>query len=216
MLKIYWHPLSSASNKVLYCANALGLDYEKTLVNLATGEQHDADHLARHPFGKVPVIDDDGFLLFESEAINRYLARREKSALYPSKYRERALVDQWSDFSAIMLQLAMQKLFLQRVLGPMIGEPPNDAVLQQGLTQTAAYLPIYDRHLAENEYMCGAQFTLADITLVAVLDCTEAVAVDLGEFPHLERWRSAQMSQDYYQSVHRYYGEGILDRVQST
>ena len=76
MLKIYGADLSPPSNKVRFVANELGLDYEYNSVNLVSGENQSEGHLKLHPGGKVPVIDDDGFVLFESNAIIRYLAAK--------------------------------------------------------------------------------------------------------------------------------------------
>ena len=210
MIKVYCHPLSSASNKVLYCLNALDIVHEKIPVDLAAGEQGSPEHLKRNPFGKVPVIDDDGFVLFESDAIMRYLARKEKSALYPSTYQARALVDQWTDFSSFMLYLGMQKVFFHRVLAPMIGQEADEKIIAQGIAQVDAYLPVYEKHLAASEFLCGDTMTLADLALIAVLDSAEVSGLDLKPYTSLSKWRNGLKAQKFYTNVHNFYAQGIL------
>ena len=101
MLTIYGMNLSGPALKVFYVANALGLEYEQKGINLGEGEGQKEDYLKMHPAGKIPVIDDDGFYLFESNAIIRYLAQKENSSLYPTDLKKRVVVDQWIDFASL-------------------------------------------------------------------------------------------------------------------
>ena len=118
MLKIYGTELSSPSNKVKFVANELGLEYEYKSVNLISGENKLEEHLKLHPAGKVPVIDDDGFVLFESNAIIRYLAVKSDSPLYPAGTKQRALVDQWSDFVSLHISSSVGRILMNRVFAP--------------------------------------------------------------------------------------------------
>ena len=90
MLKIYGIDFSPAANAVRMCANALGLDYEYKVLDVFEGEHKTDAYLALNPFGKLPVIDDDGFLLFESSAIVKYLSRKAGSKLYPDEPLDQA------------------------------------------------------------------------------------------------------------------------------
>src|SRR6266850_5203735 len=95
-LKIYGVARSRAS-RVLWMAKELGLDYEHIKVDFATGETHRPEHLALNPNGHVPVIDDDGLILWESMAINLYLAKKYGAGgLYPSRLEDEARAWQWS------------------------------------------------------------------------------------------------------------------------
>src|SRR5262245_47137766 len=115
MLTIYGFEVSQPTNKVRFTANALGLPYEFKRVNLLAGENKKEAHLKLHPAGKVPAIQDDDFVLFESNAIMKYLADKESSSLYPKDRRRRALVDQWIDFSTIHIGTAVARVFVNRV-----------------------------------------------------------------------------------------------------
>ncbi len=212
MLKVYVHPLSAPSNKVLFGLNAMNLEFESVLVDLAKGEQASASFKKLNPFGKVPALDDAGFILYESGAILSYLARREKSVLYPSTYQERAKVDQWCHFSSEMVQSALQRVFFNRVLAPGMGAPVDEAGIQLGLRNLNAYLPTIDTHLKQSRFLCGDRLTLADITLASVLDPIEVSNIDIAAHEALDHWRKEIQAMDFYTRTHAYFGAGILDR----
>src|ERR1043166_1074933 len=95
-MKLYGHPLSSCTRKVRLTAAEKNAPLDLVPVDLFSGEHKQPAHLARHPFGVVPVLDDDGFLLYESRAIVRYLdARFAGPSLVPAEPRDRARMDQW-------------------------------------------------------------------------------------------------------------------------
>ena len=110
MLKIYGFDFSSPANKVRMCANALGLEYEYIQVNMQEGEHKSDKYLAVNPAGKVPAIDDDGFTLFESNAIMKYFCDKSSSSYYPKDPLERAVVDQWCDFVSIHVYMALGRV----------------------------------------------------------------------------------------------------------
>ena len=97
MLKIYGADLSAPANKVRMAAHVLDLEYEYIRVSIKDRENQAEEYLKMHPAGKVPMIDDDGFVLFESDAIIKYLATKHKSPLYPTDEKKQALTDQWMD-----------------------------------------------------------------------------------------------------------------------
>ncbi len=210
MLKAYVHPLSAPSNKVLFTLHALNMDYERVLIDLAQGEQLQEAFKALNPFGKIPVIDHDGFVLYESGAIISYLARLQKSSLYPSTFHDRARVDQWCHFAAEVLQLPLQRVFFNRVVAPMIGVPADEAAITQGLAQLDAYLPVLDAHFEHARFLCGDDLTLADITLASVLDPAVPANIDLTSHAHLGRWWSGIRDQEFYTQTHAHFGAGIL------
>ena len=95
-MKLYFHPMSGNSRRALLVAAHLAVPLERIVVNLPEGEQRGATHLARNPNGRVPVLDDDGFLLWESRAIMVYLAEQTPNqTLWPSEPRARADVNRW-------------------------------------------------------------------------------------------------------------------------
>lgn len=209
MLKIYGADLSSPANKVRMVANVLGLEYEYKKVNLREGEHRRPEFLALHPAGKIPAIDDNGFVLFESDAIVKYLAAKQKSSFYPADLKARAIVDQWMDFVTIHVGGAMSKILFNRVFAPIIKVEVDERSLQDGLSFLERFLPIIENQLKKNKYLAGQEMSLADFDLLANLDPSEAAGIDLGKYPTIIRWRNELKQKDFYQKVHKEYGESL-------
>ena len=213
MLTIYCAPLSGAANKARMCANALGLEYEAIAVDLRSREQRAPEYLAVNPFGKVPAIDDDGFYLFESNAIMKYLCRKHGSDLYPHELHAQAVVDQWCDFAASLLVPAFGRIVFNRVLAPMIGASVSQESLEDGLGFVGNYLPVLEKRLGESAYFAGSTMTIADLAILGALDPAEACNIELSGLARLYTWREALRAQQFYADVHGYFGEGVLPEV---
>jgi len=214
MLKIYGSDLSVFAIKVRLAANCLKLDYEYIKVNLREGEQRKPEYLALHPAGKVPVIDDDGFVLFESNAIIRYLADKNGSDLYPKNLNTRAIIDQWIDFTTLHIGNGINKVLFNRLFAPMI---PNMEVdersIQDGLSFLERYLPLIDKHLGSYRYLAGEKMTLADIVLLATLDPVELGQIDISAYSHINKWRNALKQEEFYTKCHKEYGESLKQQA---
>ena len=211
MLKIYYAPLSTAASRVRMCAEAIGLDYEPIAVDLRRGEQRSADYLEINPFGKVPAIDDDGFYLFESNAIMKYLCCKSGSDLYPDSCEGRAIVDQWCDFAASLLGPAYGRVMFNRLFAPAMGAPIDEASLADGLRFVERYLPVIDARLDASDYIAGTSLTIADLAVLTTIDPSEAVDIELSTFAALSTWREKLRAQPFYRAVHNFYGEGVLE-----
>lgn len=205
MLKIYGADLSSPSNKVRFVANCLGLDYEYKSVNLVSGENQSEGHLKLHPGGKVPVIDDDGFVLFESNAIIRYLAAKCESPLYPGGVKQRGQVDQWTDFVSHHIGTAMGRVLFNRVFAPFLNQEADERAVTEGLSFLERFLPVVDAPLKERRYLAGGELTLADFSLLSALDPAEVAQVDLSGYLNITRWRQDLMGRDFYTKCHKSY-----------
>lgn len=209
-LKIYHSPLSGPANKVRMCANELQIDYEPIALNMREAEHKRPEFIALNPFGKVPAIDDDGFYLFESNAIMKYLCRKHGSGLYPDDLQSQAFVDQWCDFAASLLAPAYSRVVFNRIFAPMSGARVSEESLADGLRFVANYLPVIDERLAISRFIAGQKMTIADLAILAVLDPSEACGIELSEFKPLYKWREKLRAKPFYRAVHEYYGQGIL------
>ena len=162
MLKIYGADLSPPSNKVRFVANELGLDYEYNSVNLVSGENQSEGHLKLHPAGKVPVIDDDGFVLWESGAIIRYLcATHSAGNLSPSDLQDRARAERWMDWSSLYLS-SFNGVYLNQYFR-LPAEERDESKVLQAIKDTSPLLDILDAQLADKAYLNGDSLTIADI-----------------------------------------------------
>jgi glutathione S-transferase len=202
MLKIYGSDLSGPSNKVRMTANALGLKYEYIPISIRNGENRTPEFLNMNPAGKIPVINDDGFILFESGAIIRYLAEKAGSSLYPKDRKERAMIDQWMDFIALHVGTSVSKVSYNRIFAPMRQVAVDEAAVVDGLKSLGQFLPVIDRQISKEKYVAGAELSLADISLLTVLDPADVAGIDLSAYPHVVTWRAALMKKDFYTKCH--------------
>ncbi len=207
MLTIYGADLSPPSCKARFVANALGLDYEYRRIDLLAGENRSEAHLRLHPGGKVPVIDDDGFVLFESNAIIRYLAAKCESPLYPNQLKQRAIVDQWTAFVSHHVATALGTVLMNRVFAHFLNVEVDKRALSEGLSSLERFLPVVDGPLEERRYLAGGELSIADFNLLASLDPAEVAQVDLSGYLNLTRWRQDLMGRDFYTKCHKSYGD---------
>jgi len=207
MLKIYGADLSTPSNKVRFVANAIGLEYEYQKVKLREGEHRKDWFLELNPSGKIPVIDDDGFVLFESGAIVRHLASKHASPLYSKDIVLRAIIDQWIDFITIHIGMAMNRVVFNRIFAPYAKVEVDQRSLDDGLKFLARFLPVVNNQIGVKEFLIEDELTLADITLLSVLDPCEVAEVDLSSFENIVRWRALLKKMDFYTHCYSDYGE---------
>jgi glutathione S-transferase len=209
MLKIYGANLSSPCIKVRLVANALGLKYEYIKVSIRDGDNQKPEFLKLNPFGKIPAMDDGGFGLFESGAICRYLLAKQKTPLFPDNPQQRAVVDQWADFSAFHVGVNMGKIMYNRVFAHWQKVPVDQNSLNDGIKLLNKFLPTIDAHLGQNAYLAGADITYADLTLLAYLDPAETAQYDFSANKNLTKWRNALKQKPFYTQIHKDYDESF-------
>jgi glutathione S-transferase len=185
-LKIYGVARSRAA-RVLWMAKELGLDYEHIKVDFATGETRQPAHLALNPNGHIPVIDDDGFILWESMAINLYLAKKYGAArLYPSRLEDEARAWQWSLWGMTEVERPLLTAMMNRAIFP---EDQRDAAAADAAEKTLAQpLGVLDGVLSPTPYLLGGQFTVADLNVASVLVWARLAQIDMSAFPKVAEW----------------------------
>ena len=202
-MKLYGNDFSPNSSKVRFAANLMGIDYEFQTVDLAGGEQRTEAFRKITPVGRVPVLVDGDFIIFESNSIMRYLALKVESPLYPKDLKKRCLVDQWLDFSAIHMSAgAMSKIFFNTIVYKFINGTKDENSLKEGRQFLTNYLSIIETQLSHGPYVGGADLSLADLSILAILDPCEVVDFDLAAFPKVVAWRKKLQAQPFYQKVY--------------
>lgn len=162
-VKLYGNPMSTCTRKVLTTLHEKGQKADLVVIDLRGGQKA-ADHLARQPFGQVPVIDDDGFVLYESRAIIRYLDETLRGPkLTPAEAKGRALMEQWISVETSNFTPHAMKIIYQRVFHPAAGKATDEAVVTEASAAVGRTLDVVERQLARSRYIAGDQFTLADI-----------------------------------------------------
>ena len=185
-LKIYGVARSRAA-RVLWMAKELGLDYEHMKVDFTAGETRRPAHLALNPNGHVPVIDDDGFILWESMAINLYLAKKYGAGgLYPSRLEDEARAWQWSLWGMTEVERPLLTAMMNRAIFP---ENQRDAAAADAAEKTLAQpLGVLEGVLGRSPYLLGEHFTVADLNVASILVWARPAQIDMSAFPKVAEW----------------------------
>ncbi|KAF7378141.1 Glutathione S-transferase [Mycena sanguinolenta] len=206
-IKLYAFPRSSCTRRVAVVCKELNVPYEIDLVDLAKGEQKSEAHLARQPFGVVPVMEDNGFQLFESRAIARYLVAKygKGSGLAPdptdieatAKFEQAASIEN-NNFDITGGQLAFELL-----LKPSRGMKPDEARVKELLVTMNSKLDAYDKILSKQKYLAGDTLTIADLFhLPWLYGLTEQAKLDLiPSRPNVMRWYQEIGARPSWQAV---------------
>jgi len=186
MLKIYGVARSRAF-RVLWMAQELGLDYEHVKVDFASGETRESGFLALNPNGQVPVIDDDGFILWESMAINLYLAKKYgMGGLYPSRLEDEARAWQWSFWGMTEVERPVLTAMMNRAVYP---EEKRDLTAADAAEKTLAQpLKVLDGVLGRSPNLLGESFTVADLNVASILAWARPAQIDMSAVPKLAEW----------------------------
>lgn len=189
-MRLYYHPFSSNARRAVMTALQLNVPLDLVRVNLATGEQRAPDYLKLNPNGKVPVLEDDDFVLWESHAIMVYLAEKTPGqTLYPSDIRARADVNRWLFWCAYHFTPAVGILNWERMVKRLIGAgDPDPAAIARGEAQVRDTARVLDAHLAEREWLAGTTLSLADLAIASPLMSTESAQLPVQDSPNLMRW----------------------------
>jgi glutathione S-transferase len=168
-LKLYYHPLSTYSRRVLIAFMEKQISHELVMVDMAARKHRDPDYLAINPYGRVPTLDHDGFILYESTAILNYLeAIHPHPALIPPGAQQRALVDMHVKLCDLQLTrhagvIVFPKRFLPKERWDMTAIASAKAEIEK-------HLAILEHQLAGRTYLVAEQFTLADICYAPFLE----------------------------------------------
>jgi glutathione S-transferase len=181
-----WSPNCLRVRAVIF---ELGADVEIVDVDVFGGGTKTPEYLAINPNGKVPAFVDGDLKLFESRAINAYLASLDPSGrLYPKDLKKRAVVDQWSYWQAIHLGPSSQKLTFEKVLKEKFGRgKPDEGVIAAESKETTKLLGVLDTGLKGREWIAG-DLSIADFALASTLTRRKAAGIELDEFPSAAAW----------------------------
>jgi glutathione S-transferase len=189
-LKIYGVP-GSRAYRVLWMANELGLDYQQIPVHFSDGSANAPEYLAVNPNGRIPAIDDGGFKLWESMAINLYLAKKHDNGLWPKTIEGEAQALQWSFWVMTEVEKPALAALLHRMFLPEGKRDPKLA--DEGEQQLQKPLKVLDEALARTGYLVGSSFSVADLNVASVLSWARLARVDFSAFPRVKQWLAAAL-----------------------
>lgn len=186
MITVYGIPASRAF-RVLWMLEELGLEYRHVPTHFAGGGTRTAEFLKLNPNGHIPVLVDGETVLWESMAINLYLARRYGAGtLWPATVEDEGRAFQWSFWVMTEVEAALLAALLHRRILPEAQR--NAALAEESVAKLAAPFAVLDGALRGRAHLLGEAFTVADLNVASVLSWTALAGLDLGRWPQLAAW----------------------------
>ncbi|KAF9037898.1 glutathione S-transferase [Hymenopellis radicata] len=217
VLQLFGSPVSTCTKRVAVVLREKKVPFELHPINLASREQKSPEYLAKQPFGQVPYIVDDGFVLYESRAICRYIAAKyahQGTPLLPSSsdLKTIALFEQAASIEQNSFEPYASKCGMEKVIFPRLGLTTNQEAYDQAHQTLDMKLAVYDQILGKQKYLAGDELTIVDLFHISWGVLLKAGGSDIMESkPNLARWwieitsRPAWVAvKDGVQSVEKY------------
>jgi glutathione S-transferase len=164
VLKLWGRVNSINVQKVLWALDELKVPYERVDAGMAFGVVNEPFYKTMNPNSRVPTIDDDGFVLWESNAIVRYLAAKHGAgSLWPTDLHERADADRWMDWASLHPNPAMTPAFMGLIRTP--ADKRNVTQIEASAEATGQQFQVLELGLADREYVAGKRFTMGDVAV---------------------------------------------------
>ena len=202
MLTLWGRATSTNVQKVIWACDELGLAYQRIDMGGPFGGNDDPAYRAKNPNGLIPTLEDGDFILWESNAILRYLAAGDaEHRLLPADLncRDRANIDRWMDWQLVSLGLTLRTLVLL-LLRPS-GKTPSESDIAAAAEKAATLFWILDTHLSTRRYVGGDRFTLGDIGVGISTHRWFNLGVQRPVMPALETWYERISGRPGFQNV---------------
>ena len=190
MLKVWGRNSSSNVQKVMWAVTEIGLPVERIDIGGPFGKNREAAYLAKNPNGLVPTIEEeDGFTLWESNSIVRYLAAKHKNSLEPADLRVRAQAQKWMDWQLTVMAPAIGPLFMG-----MVRTPPaerNAKAIDESKAKTGEATRMLDDQLGKTQFLAGDAFSYGDIPVGIMVWRYRELAPERPAFKNVDRWYAA-------------------------
>jgi glutathione S-transferase len=199
MFTLYTAPLSGNGRKVHMFLEEVGAQYQLARLDLPKGDQKNPDYLKLNPNGKVPTLIDDGFVLWESNAILLYLAEKFPQArLLPTEAQDRARVFQWLLFEQTTFRPPLSLLMRQTRFTPI--EQRDQRAIEQAWSEVRANMEILQAALSGRDYI-GRIFSVADIAVLPYVYLATALGTDLSAWPTVAAYYQRLSARPSWQKI---------------
>lgn len=189
MITVWGRANSTNVIKVLWLCEEMNLGFTRKDVGGPFGGLQTPEFLALNPNGAIPVIEDDGAVVWESHSILRFLAQKYgSSALYPADPAARSQVERWLDWHISTLAPALNPVFVALYRTP--AEQRDQAALTLLIERLTAVMSRLDAHLSARPFIAGASFSIADVAFGNSVWRWFAFPFEKPKLPHLERWQA--------------------------
>lgn len=187
-MKLYVFPPSPRAFKVLLAAHHYGIDYELRFVDLTKGQQNALELAALNPNKRMPVLEDEGYVLWESNAIVEYLASKTLHAL-PRETRDRLALTKWLYWDSNHWDPACAIFVFERLVKPFFGlGETSESEIARGTALLNRLAAVLNGELDKHRFVTGDALTIADLAIGSALSAHEQVNFPLEEFRAIQRW----------------------------
>ena len=194
MLKLYGQYRSRAFRVAWLCReSSIPYEHVNVTINVEGATCKGSDYVKLNPNARVPTIDDDGFVMWESGAINLYLAEKYRSPLWPASPAGKGRMLQWAFFIASDVEPNMITVMQHRVVFPP--EKRNATLADEADARLQPRLKVLDEHLAKNRFFGGDKWDMADFMVASVCYSFFAMKYDLGKYPSFQKWLMASLER---------------------
>ncbi|KAF5309772.1 hypothetical protein D9611_013593 [Ephemerocybe angulata] len=205
VLTLYGNPKASCTQRVATVMHEKQVPFKLVTIELSKGEHKAPDYLEKQPFGQIPVLDDDGYLIYETRAISRYIAEKyadQGTPLIPKDLKAKGHFEQAASVEQANYDAYAGKAVVEKVFKPMFGQTPDDAVVERLLTSLEASLDVYEKILSKQKYVAGNEITLVDIFHLPLLSLLPLTGRDVySTRPNVEKWAKGLIDRPSFQSV---------------
>jgi len=203
-MKLYGWAVSPWMARVLVCLEEAGAEYELVPMSRSGGDHRQPEHLARNPFGEIPVLEDGDLTLYQSRAIARHILRKYKPELLRSdNLEETAMVDVWVDVEAHQLEPIIRPVVLNVIINPFVGRDCDQALVDESIGKLKKALEVYEARLSRSQYLAGDFLSLADLSHFSFMRYFMATqyAEVLEAYPHVKAWWEALLARPSVKKV---------------
>lgn len=201
MLKLYDLKLSPNAFKVRAVLYELELPFESIAVDIMSGGGQDPDFLTKNPNGKVPVLEDGDFVLWESNAIVKYLCSLQpEKGLLPEAPKPLARLDQWLFWQAAHYYQPIINLAVEKIFKPMVGKEPDTALVATLSQDFARLTGVLEKGLSGRDYLLG-RLSVADFALASSLVPRAQLGLDISSWPAVAAWMERMESRESWQKA---------------
>jgi glutathione S-transferase len=194
MLKLYGQYRSRAFRVAWLCKESnIPYEHVDVTINVEGATCKEPSYVSLNPNARVPTIDDDGFVMWESAAINLYLAEKYKSPLWPADSKGKGRMLQWALFTANDIEPNMIVVMQHRIIFPP--DKRNPAIADDADSKLQPRLKVLDDHLAKSKFFGGDKWDMADFMVASVCYSFFAMKYDLAKFPSFQKWLVASLER---------------------
>ena len=198
-IKIYG-PSASRASRALWIVHELGIPFEHIAVEMK--DLKSPEYLKVNPNGKVPTLVDGDFKLFESMAINLYLAEKYgKDGFFPASVEDRALCTQWSFWGMTEIEKSLLTVLIDMFMTPPDKKKPE--AVAEALKALPKPFAVLNGALEGRDYLLGSKFTVADLNLASICSWAKPIKFDFSPFPNVQAWLDRCLARPAYKAARK-------------